>query len=66
MYTKIIQAFLEVKSNQWYFRARGQDGSNYEYNTGCGIKNKDEKTMFTGLKSLISDGFIKRDYWRLV
>jgi len=66
MYTKITQAFLAVKSNQWFFRARGQDGSTYEYNTGYGIDTKDKRTMFTGLKALVSDGFIKADYWRLV
>jgi hypothetical protein len=66
MYTKITQAFLQVKSNQWLFRARGQDGSTYEYNTGCGIEMKDERTMFKSLQDLISDGFIKADYWRLV
>ena len=66
MYTKIAQAFLEVKSNLWFFRAQGQDGSNYEYSTGCGIDKKDERTMFKGMRSLISDGFIKSDYWRLV
>ncbi len=66
MYKKITKAFLEVKSNQWLFRARGQDGSMYEFNTGLGIEMKDERTMFKRLKESVSDGFIKADYWSLV
>ena len=66
MYTKITQAFLQVKANQWMFQAKGQDGSMYEYSTGQSPQFKNEQTMFQSLKSLVSDGFIKSDYWRLV
>jgi len=66
MYTKITQAFLQTKANHWMFRAKGQDGSTYEYYTGQSLQHKDKTSMFKMLKSLISDGFIKSDYWRLV
>ncbi len=48
------------------FRAEGQDGSTYEYSTSQAVHSKDKRTMFKHLKEVISGGFIKSDYWRLV
>ena len=68
MYTKVILSSLlqDKKANTWFFLAHGRDGSIYSYNTFSSIETTDKNTMFIKLRGLLKDGFINKDYWRLV
>jgi len=68
MYMKIIDSSLhtDLKAKTWFFIAHGYDGSVYSYNTCATIKETDPKTMLSKLKSVVKDGLINTDYWRLV
>jgi len=68
MYTKIENTSIEtdLKAKTWLFIASGRDGSLYAFNTFVSTAKASKAKMYKNLKSLVKDGFINTDYWRLV